>query len=78
MGAGFERDGSSTLGAAVPLSEGAVGDVSMVAGGAPLAAIGGCSRTTVGTSGCSSMCGGSATATADDPLCSVEAAPDVP
>ena len=69
MGAGFERAGSSTAGAAVPLSEGAAG-VSMVAGEAPLAVIGGC--TAVWTRGCSSMCWGSATATADDPLCSVE------
>ena len=78
MGAGFERAGSSTLGAAVPLSEGAVVEVSMVAGGPPLAVIGGCSRTAVETRGCSSMCGGSATATADDPLGSVEVAPDTP
>jgi hypothetical protein len=78
IGAGFERDGSSALGADVPLSEGAVGDVSMAAGGPPLTAIGGCSRTAVGTSGCSSMWGGSATATADDPPCSVEASPDTP
>ena len=77
MGAGFERAGSSTLEAAVPLSEGAVGEVSMVAGGPPLAVIGGCSRTADETRGCSSMCGGSATATAD-PLCSVEADSDPP
>jgi hypothetical protein len=75
IGAGFERACSSTVGAAVPVSEGAAG-VSIVAGGAPLAAIGGC--TAVWTRGCSSMCGGSATATADDPLCSADDASGKP
>jgi len=78
IGAGFERAGSSIAEAPAPLSEGAVGDVSTVAGGAPLGAICGCSCTTVGTRGCSSICGGSATATADDPRCSVEAGSDPP
>jgi hypothetical protein len=71
IGAGFERTGSSTTGAAVPLScEDAGGARSMGAAGALLTAVGGCSRTAGETRGCSSICGGSATATDDDPLSS--------
>lgn len=73
MGAGLERDGSSTA-ADDPFSDAAAG-ASGAGGGTPLAAVGGCSRTDVGAaSGCSSIVSGSATATAGEVFASCCAA----